>query len=160
MAQFMVEYSMARVLERFWKRAILFTRGILAVPVGRHGRSLSESYRTQYKAIIKNADNTQFSDAEQIKQTGFWTIEEGSGSDPWAKEGTLAGRAGSGTSGGDRRRQTMRARLRLRVRARARASMRAKKAAAAAPVRQCRIRARHRLRTRTTFPTTVLALPP
>lgn len=96
-AQFMVEYAMARILERFWKRATLFTRGLYHVPVGRYGRTLSETYRNQYKALIKNDERKS---ENKIRQTGYWTISEGNTSDPWTSSGALTGKD-PGESGGD-----------------------------------------------------------
>jgi hypothetical protein len=92
-AQFMVEYAMARVLERFWVRATLFTRGIYRVPLGRHGNSLSPAYHKHYSSSAVSASAGTARDVVgKVGKQGSWTIKEGKSSQPWKAKGKLSGR--------------------------------------------------------------------
>ena len=83
-SHFMIEFAMSRVLERFWTRTALFTRGIFKLP--------SAINPTGATPGITGGGGGSGSDGYAAAVTRYWTIKEGENSPPFNGFGAIAGR--------------------------------------------------------------------
>ncbi len=83
-SHFMIEFAMSRVLEKFWTRAAIYTRGIYTLP---------RTVRTS-GAAAPGISGAGDSDAPAVATavTRYWTIREGKNSPPFSDFGVIAGR--------------------------------------------------------------------